>query len=104
MLVVESREGLVVLDEPCPTAPSSIPATGASASPFVATVVVVLGEVVVVSATSVMLLVLVLVLVLVPVLLLVLGESAATFGTAVHRRPLMVVRKAPGGSPLDAIL
>jgi hypothetical protein len=91
VLVVATEEGLVVLVEVCSAAsvPASMSAAGAAAKPpdglAAATVVVELLVVVTV------------------VTLLTVVDTAATRGTAVHRRPLRVVRKAPDGSPLDAI-
>jgi hypothetical protein len=83
---VVTIKGLVV-----PVEPVSISAAGAAANPVVRfgiVVVVVRAEVVV------------------EVAVVALSEStdtAATLGTAVHRRPWMVVRNAPEGRPFDAI-
>ena len=82
---VVTTKGLVV-----PVEPVSISAAGAAANP-----VVKLGIVAVVRAE-----------VVVDVAVVALSEStdtAATLGTAVHRRPWMVVRNAPEGRPFDAI-
>lgn len=65
-------------------------------------VVVEVSLVVLVVLVVVSLSVVVVVLVVLSVLVVVvLVKRFATLGTAVHRRPLMVVRKAPAGSPLE---
>jgi hypothetical protein len=88
-----TREEVVVLVELC-SVTVSISAAGAAASPVVGLVVVAaLTELVVVFTGAT----------LVVVTPLVLADTAATLGIAVHRRPWMVVKKAPDGRPLDAI-
>ncbi len=95
VLVVRAREELVVLVELC-SAAVSISAAGATASPVagVAAAVVVdvvLAELVVVVSFEALF------------TLRVAAVAAADLGTAVHCRPLMVVKKAPDGRPTDAI-
>jgi hypothetical protein len=92
VLAVGTKEEVVVLVELC-SVTVSISATGAAASPVVGLEAAALTELVVVATGAT----------LVVVTLLGLADAAATFGTAVHRRPSMVVRKAPDGRPLDAI-
>lgn len=72
----------------------SVPAAGAATSPSLRVDVVLDEPAAVVTTVTLSTL----------SLLLELVEIAATLGTAVHRRPLMVVRKAPGGNPLVAML
>jgi hypothetical protein len=95
------KEELVVLVELCSGASvlASISAMGATANPFVGLVVVVLAVLV----ASVLVELVELVVVATVATLVALVDAAATLGTAVHRRPLMVVRKAPDARPLDAI-
>ena len=94
VLVVRAREELVVLVELC-SAAVSISAAGATANPVAgvaAAVDVVLTEVVVVVSFVALF-----------TLKVAAVAAAADLGTAVHCRPLMVVKKAPCGRPTDAI-
>lgn len=94
--MMATREELVVPAElSCSAAAAlvSISAAGAAANPFVGTAVVVLTELVVVVTLATLF-----------ALAGVGTDAAATLGTAVHRRPSMVVRNAPDGRPLDAIV
>jgi hypothetical protein len=102
IVVVATREGLVVLVELCSAAsvPASMSAAGAAANPFDGIAATALVELVVGVLDELLVELLVVVTV---VTLLTRVDTAATRGTAVHRRPLRVVRKAPDGSPLDAI-
>jgi hypothetical protein len=102
MVVVATREGLVVLVELCSAAsvPASMSAAGAAANPFDGVTATAVVELVVGALVELLVELLVVVTV---VTLLTRVDTAATRGTAVHRRPLSVVRKAPDGSPLDAI-
>ena len=106
VVVMTREEELVVLAELRSTAvlPASISAAGAAANPVVAFAaaadVVVVVDDVVLSELDV-------VVVTRVATLLVLSEAAdsppAARGIAVHRRPSMVVTKAPEGRPLDAM-
>jgi len=105
VVVMTREEELVVLAELRSTAvlPASISAAGAAANPvaLAATAdVVVVDDVVVTELDAVV--------VTRVAMLLVLSDAAdrtpaAARGIAVHRRPSMVVTKAPEGRPLDAM-
>lgn len=103
IVVVATREGLVVLVELCSAAsvPASMSAAGAAANPFDGVTATALVKLLVEVLLE---LVVEMLVVVTAVTLLTRVDTAATRGTAVHRRPFKVVRKAPGGSPLDAIV
>lgn len=98
MVVVVTKKGLIVLVELCSatSVPASMSAAGAAANPFDGTTAIAVVELLVELLVK-------LLVVVTAATLLTRVDTAATRGTAVHRRPLRVVRKAPDGSPLDAI-
>ena len=98
VLVVRAREELVVLVELC-SAAVSMSAAGATANPVAGVAAAVVVDVVLTELVVVVSFV----TLFTPNVAAVAAAAAADLGTAVHRRPSMVVKKAPDGRPNDAI-